>query len=155
MLNVVFVCAANICRSPVAEVLFADWLKRQSLPGEWRVSSAGIGAVVGSPATAYAQEIVEEQGLTLSRHRGRLVEASLLDAADVILCMTRAQQQTLQARFPESASRIYLLSSMAGASHDIQDPYGGPRQGYVELAKELRRLIEAGGPKIVEWASRT
>lgn len=152
MPNVLFVCTANICRSPVAEVLFADWLKRQAIPGEWRVGSAGTWAQGGGAASAYSREVVGQQGLSLEQHQSRRVDGALLAAADLVLCMTRSHCEALVAEFPQHAGRIHLLSAVARAGYDVADPYGGPRPGYVEMVAELKDLIERGGQRIVALA---
>jgi protein-tyrosine phosphatase len=152
MPNVLFVCTANICRSPVAEVLFADWLRRHAIPGEWRVGSAGTWAEDGLPATSHSRSLLAQQGLDLSLHRARRVTAELLAETDLVLCMTGAHQEALRAEFPHLAARIHLLSAMAGVPYDIADPYGGPRAGYAAMVAELRDLIERGGDQIVVTA---
>ncbi len=153
MPTVIFICTANICRSPVAEVLFADWLRRRSVAGDWRVSSAGTWAEDGAPASSYSSEVLAELGLDLKQHRARRVDRQMIAAADLLLCMTRSQREALQAEFPDLADRIHLLSAMSGPAYDIHDPYAGPRQGYVEMVSEVQHLLEAGGPRIVELAS--
>ncbi len=152
MPTVVFVCTANICRSPVAEALFADWLRKRAVPGDWRVSSAGTWAEPGAPASAYSREVLGVLGLDLILHRARRVDQAMIEDADLLLCMTRSQREALQAEFPALAGRIQLLSAMAGPAYDISDPYGGPRGGYVVMVAEMQRLVEAGGQRIVELA---
>jgi protein-tyrosine-phosphatase len=154
MPTVVFVCTANICRSPVAEVLFADWLRRQAVAGDWRVSSAGTWAQDDAPASIDSREILAERGLDLTQHRSRRVDRQMVEAADLLLCMTGSQREALQAEFPDLADRIHLLSAMAGPSYDIFDPYGGPRAGYVAMVSEVQHLLEAGGARIVQLASQ-
>jgi protein-tyrosine-phosphatase len=154
MPTVVFVCTANICRSPVAEVLFADWLRRRAIAGDWRVSSAGTWAEEDAPASIYSSEILAERGLDLKQHRSRRVDRQMVEAADLLLCMTGSQREALQAEFPDLADRIHLLSAMAGPDYDIFDPYGGPREGYVAMVSELQQLLEAGAARIVELAGR-
>jgi protein-tyrosine-phosphatase len=153
MPTIVFVCTANICRSPVAEALFADWLRQEAIPGEWRVESAGTWAESGAPAASYSRELLEQDGLDLAAHRARRIERELVESADLILCMTRSQREALRAEFPERARHIQLLSEMAGPVYDIADPYGGPREGYVRMVSELRHLIQAGGHEILRLAS--
>jgi protein-tyrosine-phosphatase len=152
MPRVVFVCTANICRSPVAEALFAEWLRKHAVPGDWQVSSAGTWAEPGVPASAYTIEVLAERGLNLAQHRSRRVERELVEQADLLLCLTRSQREALQAEFPRLAGRIQLLSALTGPAYDIADPYGGPRAGYVAMVEELQRLLEAAGPRIVELA---
>ena len=153
MPSVLFVCTANICRSPVAEALYADWLRRRAVPGDWQVSSAGTWAEDGFPAAQHSRDILAEQGLDLSQHRARRVDADLLAQADLVLCMTSAHREALQAEFPQFASRLALFSAMAGVPYDIADPYGGPRSGYVAMVAELRDLIERGGERIAAAAA--
>ena len=152
MPSVIFVCTANICRSPVAEALFADWLRRQPDAQAWQVSSAGTWADDGEPASTYSCEVLGERGLDISRHRARRVDRAMVAAADLVLCMTRSQREAMHADFPEFAGRIQLLSAMAGPAYDIADPYGGPRQGYVEMVAEIEHLLAAGGPRILALA---
>ena len=59
---VLFVCTANICRSPMAEVLFRAWLRRAAVPGKWVVASAGTWAEPGAPAAAFSQQVAAERG---------------------------------------------------------------------------------------------
>jgi len=154
MPSVVFVCTANICRSPVAQALFSDWLRKQSDADGWQISSAGTWADDGAPASPYSREVLAELGLDLKSHQARRVDRQLVEAADLLLCMTRSQREALQAEFPDLAGRIQLLSAMAGPAYDIADPYGGPRQGYVDMVAEVKHLVEAGGPRIMALAAR-
>jgi protein-tyrosine phosphatase len=154
MPTVLFVCTANICRSPAAEVLFADWL-RKNRPGEtWTVASAGTWAQAGQAASTFSRQVLAERGLDLAAHRSRAVDAELLARADVALCMTASQREALHIEFPEHAARVHLLSALAGPPYDVPDPYGGPREGYVEMVAELQGLIERAAPRIVALASQ-
>ena len=152
MPSVLFVCTANICRSPVAEVVFREWLRRSAVPGAWLVGSAGTWAVAGSAASIYSQQMAAQRGLNLAQHRARSVDADMLAAADVVLCMAGSHREALHIEFPQHAGRIHLWTALAGPAHDVADPYGGPLAGYVEMADELDALVEKTGPRIVELA---
>jgi protein-tyrosine phosphatase len=153
MPSILFICTANVCRSPVAEALWADWQRQQPDAADWHVSSAGTWADAGAPAAGYSQEILGALGLDLSQHRARRVDHAMLAEADLILCMTRSQREAMQVDFPTMADRIYLLSAMAGPVFDVSDPYGGPRQGYVEMVAEVQQLLAAGRPRILALAA--
>jgi protein-tyrosine phosphatase len=152
MPSVLFVCTANICRSPVAEVLFRAWLEQQAVPGEWQVSSAGTWAQAGSAASLYSQQMAAQRGLALGQHRARRVDEAMLANTDVVLCMARNQREALQVEFPQHAARIHLWTALAGPGYDVADPYGGPLAGYVEMAEELEALVQATGERIVALA---
>jgi protein-tyrosine phosphatase len=154
MPRVLFVCTANVCRSPVAEAYFVDWLKRNSIEGDWQVGSAGTWARPGERASPLSVDILKTQGLDLTTHRARRVDAAMLAEASIVLCMTHSHQEALRVEFPAFAAAVQVLSAMAGPAFDIDDPYGGPREAYLEMTDEVRGLIEVGGPRIVSLANR-
>jgi protein-tyrosine phosphatase len=90
--------------------------------------------------------------LDLSAHRGRTITLADVREAAVILVMTQSQRDALIAEFPDSRSRIHLMSELVGQVYDIADPYGASRAEYEVCADELDRLIQRGWTKILEWA---
>lgn len=153
MPHILFVCTANICRSPVAEGLLRQRLEADGLYS-WRVSSAGTWAQLRRGAASTSIQLMAERGIDISGHRAREVTAEMLGDADLILCMEAGHAEALRVEFPEAADRIYLLSEMAGDSQNVEDPYGGPYQGYVKMVDELSYLIDAGLPRIIGLAGR-
>lgn len=156
MPEIVVVCTANICRSPVAEALLRQRLHSQEAATDaetdWRVRSAGTWADYGQLASAYGVELMAEQGLDISKHSSRPVSQALLQEADLVLCMETGHVEGLRVEFPGQADKIYLLSEMAGRRYSISDPYGGPRSAYERMVAELSDLIDAGLPRIRELA---
>jgi protein-tyrosine phosphatase len=136
----------------LAEVLLRAWLQRQAVPGQWTVSSAGTWAEPGLAASSYSQLMAGERGLSLAEHRARTVDATILEAADVVLCMSRSHREALQIEFPEHAARIHLWTALAGPPYDVADPYGGPLAGYAAMAVEMEALVEKTGDQIVALA---
>ncbi len=151
MPNILFVCTANICRSPMAEALFADWVKRNRPPGEWHVASAGTWAEDGLPASENAVTVMAERGLDLARHRSRAVSEPLLARASLVLCMTASHAEALRAEFPQHTGRVKQVSELVGLKFDVLDPYGGPLEGYARTAAELEELMERGGEQAAAW----
>ena len=153
MANVLLVCTANICRSPVAEAILKDRLVEQGLDG-WQVSSAGTWAYPGQLAANFSVSLMAEQGLDIQGHSSRVIDDDLLEENDLVLCMERGHVEALQAEFPEHRFKIYLLTEMSGKLYSVSDPYGGPLELYEEMVAEVTTLIEEGLPRIVELASR-
>ncbi len=153
MPHILFVCTANICRSPVAEGLLRKRLDEDGLYS-WQVSSAGTWAQLRRGAATTSVQLMAERGIDLSNHRAREVTAELLADADLILCMETGHAEALRVEFPEARERIHVLSEMAGSNHNVADPYGGPYQGYVKMVDELTHLIDAGLPRIIGLAGR-
>ena len=149
MPSVLFVCAANQCRSPMAAVLFLDMLEKHGGGREWQVSSAGTWAEPGLPASSGARAAMIDRGLSLEAHRSQPVTDDLLSKQDLVLVMGAGQAEAIRAEFPGVASRVHLLSALAGPAYDISDPIGGTNAAYRVLADELRGILERGYAKLV------
>ncbi len=156
MPSILFVCTANICRSPIATALMQRKLNKTVFPNErkWTVASAGTWARDGVPAPEISIGIMRELGLDLTVHRSRVVTAPILAESDLVLTMEQGHKEALRAEFTETSRRIYLLSEMIGFFQDIRDPYGGSEVDYQEAIREIFWFIELGFPKIIELASQ-
>jgi protein-tyrosine-phosphatase len=137
--HIVFVCTANLCRSPMAEAL----LRARLLDGV-RVSSMGIGAQAGLPPLDSCARACRELGIDISAHRSRPVVAGELLEATRVLVMEPTHREYLTTVLPALSPRIALAGSWPGADNPadaIADPVGKPRAAYVALAKCLQRHV--------------
>jgi len=155
MKRVLFVCSANQLRSPLAEVLFKELIRRKDRDGIWQVGSAGVWALGGSPAAFSAMRAAAARGLDLSAHTARPVTQDLLEQSDLVLVMEREHLEALQEAFPALGGRVHLLASMAGEAGQVEDPVGLPYEQVRGLVRELERLLEAGWPRIRDLAGKS
>ena len=102
MKKVLVLCTGNVCRSPTAEFLL-----RQKCGEDVIVQSAGIGALIDSPAETLAQKVAKEHGLDISTHRSRQVTMDMLKWADLVLVMERGQEEWLLSRYPWLKGKIF------------------------------------------------
>jgi protein-tyrosine-phosphatase len=153
---VLFVCTANICRSPMAQVLFKDLAVRE-IPGgaDWVVDSAGTWATRGQSASDNSVVVMAKRGLNLSRHKSKIVSAVLLDTFDLILVMEPGHKEALRIEFAGAAERVFLLSEMSGPPVPIGDPYGSSEERYEKTAAEIEGYLRAGLPKILKLVGST
>src|SRR5690348_2658180 len=81
-LSVLYVCTGNVCRSPMAELLFRSWVTPDV---ETTVASAGTQALVGSPMDSSSASALGQLGIDPTAHRARQFEARMAHEADLIL----------------------------------------------------------------------
>lgn len=148
---VLFVCTANICRSPMAQALFSAKTQRDGEDRQFVARSAGIWALENQPPSGHAITVMAERGLDISGHRGRSITKQDLAEADVVVTMTRSHREALVSEFPDYQHKIHLMSELKDRVFDIADPYGGVLSEYQACAQELEELIESGYKKIKSW----
>ena len=144
MPSILFVCSANQCRSPMAEVLFKQLLEENGEVDEWRVESAGVWAYQGAKATQNAQIVMAERGLNLERHRSQLTDPALLNQFDIIIVMEEEHKVVLQERNPNLTERIMTIRELVGGTGDFDDPVGGSEKVYRQAAEAIFNLLSNG-----------
>ena len=140
--EIVVVCTANICRSPMAAALLQHALLAEAEPlKSCKVISAGVAARWGDPVSANSVAAMKKVGLDIAPHRSQPVTQELLDRALVVLCMTETHRAMIHVQAEPQPRHVHLFREfMTGeVDREIGDPFGGPLQ-----------LYEAGRDEMVE-----
>ncbi len=152
--RVVFVCTGNICRSPMAEVVFREFADASGLGSRVASTSAGTGDWhVGEQADLRTIEALERAGYDGTHHRARQFTHADFARSDLVVALDRSHERILRgwARTEGDADKIALLLSFDPGAHtlDVPDPYyAGPGMfdevlGMIESAsRALFRQLE-------------
>jgi protein-tyrosine phosphatase len=139
--DVVFVCTGNICRSPMAEKVFAAALAEEGLTEHVRVRSAGTGSWhTGEPMDERAAETLAAAGYPVE-HVARQVDAEDL-GADLLVALDNGHRRALQQRVPEP-ERVRLLRTFEEEQNDgdVPDPYYGGPDGFSDVLEMIRAAV--------------
>lgn len=152
MKTVLFVCTANIARSPMAEALFNQMVDLKGLAGKYHAESAGTWGVDRLPAAPEGVIIMSELGLDINQHRSRVVTWEIITGADLILTMEAGHAEALRFEFRKKSDQIYQLAEMVGLPYNIKDPFNRGLTRFRETAQELAEILEGGFDRIIELA---
>jgi low molecular weight protein-tyrosine phosphatase len=132
MVRVLFVCLGNICRSPLAQGVFEDVLRREGLEGEVFVDSAGTGRWhVGSPPDERALSAASLRGLDIRAQRARQVRPGDCENFDYILTMDEENYRIVASLCRGSAVvRPFLDFATNSPEREVPDPYYGGSRGF-------------------------
>lgn len=124
MIRVLFVCLGNICRSPMAEAVFAHKVEAAGLSDKIGADSAGTGAWhVGKPPHPGTRQILSERGITCN-HRGRQLQERDLNDFDYVVVMDEENLRDVQSLKAGSAKVMRLLEYAPDTGvKDVPDPY--------------------------------
>ncbi len=139
MKNILVVCEANICRSPMAQGSLAAALPNVT------VRSAGLSALSGMPADATAVRLMRGRGLDISAHRALQITRELCQQAELVLVMTAEQREQLEKVYPFACGRVFRLGEYS--RFDVPDPHRQPEKAF----RESLQLIDLG---MREWLQR-
>jgi|GEM_PF-875460 len=157
--SVLFVCHANVTRSPSAERMFADIAEKRG--EQWNVASAGVAARRDTGANLIVQFILQQRGINLSNHRSQPITDALIKRYHWIIVMERQQRDHLVNKYPQAADRIMVLREVTMSDSlenpDMPDPTGKEVDDYTDLFAildvEIPRIYKELESRVtdIEW----
>ena len=128
-LKILFICHGNICRSPMAEFVMKDIVKREGLEDKFYIESAAthtdnIYNGVGDPVYPPARKKLAEHGISCAGKTARLITKKDKDVFDYLICMDSANVRNVTRVMGQDAEpKISLFLEYAGEHRDISDPW--------------------------------
>ena len=125
MIKILFVCHGNICRSPMAEFIFKDLVKKHRMEGEFEIRSAATSTEeIGNPVYPPAKAKLAEHGISCKGKTAVQMTKGDYDYYDKIIAMDRYNLRNMQ-RFVgnDEKNKVSLMMDYTDRRGDVADPW--------------------------------
>ncbi len=135
--NILIICTGNTCRSPLIAAILAQKATDLVSINNFRISSAGILAQDGIPASKYSIDAAKKFGLNIINHRTRCITQKIINNTDLILCVTENHKNYILENFSNVFDKCRTISECTTDKKDIADPYGESVETYIKIAHNI------------------
>jgi protein-tyrosine phosphatase len=118
--GILTVCTANICRSPMMEIMLRERLD----PDRFEVASAGVEGFVDRPMDAMSEMELMRFGLSADTFRSHRLDEYLIGAADLIVTATVDHRHRLLEMEPRAMRSSFTLRELAALTEVVDDGVG-------------------------------
>ena len=146
MTKILFVCHGNICRSPMAEFVMKDLVRRAGREEEIFIASAACRRdEIGADTYLGTREKLDEMGIPYERRQAVQITRDDYDRYDLIVGMDAENMRDLNRLFPgDPAGKFHRLLEFAGEDRDVADPWytGDFDTTYRDVRKGCQGLLK-------------
>ncbi|MCB9761079.1 MAG: low molecular weight phosphotyrosine protein phosphatase [Alphaproteobacteria bacterium] len=148
--SVLFICLGNICRSPLAEGVFAALVEAEGLPIQ--VDSCGTSRYhVGESPDPGSVRVALAHGVDIRHQRARQLLPPDVERFDYLICMDRSNERHVRAVAGDKRVwRLREFEPQPGGAPDVPDPWGGGADGFAEVYRIVDRCCRRLLSQIVE-----
>ena len=140
MIKVLFVCHGNICRSPMAEFIMKDMVKKAGAGERFQIASAAVSREeIGNPVYPPARRELQKHGISCDGHAAHQITRRELEEYDHIYYMDQSNARFLRRLFGEDAAKCRPL-----LSRDVADPWytGDFGQTWEDIESGCKAILE-------------
>ncbi len=146
MKTVLFVCHGSICRSPMAEYIFKDMVRKVGLE-DVRIDSAAVSyEEEGNDIYPPAKRTLHAHGIPFGQHRAHRVTDAEASEYDVIVIMDSSNGRLLSRILsPMNMSKVHMMMEYAGKASDVSDPWytGDFEKTYRDITEGCAGLLRS------------
>lgn len=145
MKKIMFLCHGNICRSPMAEYVMKDIVKKEGLENEFEITSGAVSDEEWfNPIYPPAQRKLREKGVPFGHHSAHKISKAEFDAQDIVVVMDRSNLRWLTRIVGDLQGKVHMMMEYAGESRDVADPWytGDFEQTYQDVLSGCKGLLE-------------
>ena len=151
MIKILFVCHGNICRSPMAEFVMKDMVRKAGLETRFVIESkAARRDELGNDTHYGTRAKLRQMGIPFAKRRATLLDISDYDAYDYLIGMDEENMRDMLRLFGgDPNGKIYKLLRFADEDRDVADPWytGNFDETYEDVLKGCTALLRMIGKK--------
>ena len=124
-IRILFICHGNICRSPMAEFIMKDLVKKAGLEDQFLIESAATSSEeLGNPVYPPARQKLAEHGISCEGKRARRIRKEDYDRYDYLIGMDSENMYDMNRYWsPDPENKLSLLMEYTGRHRDVSDPW--------------------------------
>ena len=146
MIRVMFVCHGNICRSPMAEFLLKDLVKKKGLEDKFIIKSSGVSSEeLGNAVHRGTRAVLEKRGISCFGKYAETLSPSDYDKYDYFIGMDERNRYNMVRLFDgDKDNKVSLLMNYTDTPGDVADPWwtGNFEETYRDVSKGIKALYE-------------
>lgn len=125
MTSILFICHGNICRSPMAEFVMKDLVKKSKLEAQFHIESAATSTEeIGNPVYPPARRKLAEHGISCEGKMARQLIHADYDRFDLLIGMDRANLRNMRRICGgDHDGKLHLLMDYTDRPGDVKDPW--------------------------------
>ena len=159
MIRIMFLCHGNICRSPMAEYVMKDLVRKAGLESRFEITSGAVSDEEWfNPIYPPAQRKLREKGVSFGKHSAHKISSAEFNEQDLVIVMDRSNLRWLTRIVGDYSSvevgkalegsdisgKVHMMMEFAGLSRDVADPWytGDFEQTYQDVLAGCKGLLE-------------
>ena len=145
--RILFICHGNICRSPMAEMIMKELVRREGLEDVMTIASCATSTEeIGNPVYPPARAELARRGIPCERRGARQLTKRDYAEYDLLLCMDSFNvRNALRIVGSDPEGKIHKLLEYAGRADDVADPWYSDRFdiAYADILSGCQALLDA------------
>ena len=145
MTRILFVCHGNICRSPMAEFVMKDMVKKAGLAEQFQIDSAATSTEeIGNPVYPPARRKLAEHGISCEGKTARQLKRQDAEYYDMLIGMDQANLRNMRRICGETPGKLRLLLDGTDRPGEVADPWytGDFEATWRDVEEGCRKLLE-------------
>ena len=150
MIKVLFICHGNICRSPMAEFLLKDIVKKRGIADQFHIQSAATSTEeiwngIGNPVHPGTRKKLEEVGISCAGKRATQLTKSDYKDYDYLICMDAMNlKNTARICGRDRENKVYRMMDFTNEKRDVADPWytGNFEKTYEDIMLGLEGFLQ-------------